>query len=96
MQLPISKADGDAHNHVDIFKLATEGVLNHYRIAAFIGQLGSCAYRRFKGNLGSKFTYAEMIDRFFQEFVDNEAICQRKAEFMAITIKQEEDLATFS
>ena len=96
MQLFIFKADGDAHIHVNIFKLATEGVPNHLKIAAFIGQLGSCAYRRFKGNLGSKFTYAEMIDRFFQEFVDNEAICQHKAEFMAITIKHEEDQATFS
>ena len=66
MQLPIFKADGDAHIQVNIFELATEGVPNHLRIAAFIGQLGTCAYRRFKGNLGSKFTYAKMIDRFFK------------------------------
>ena len=69
VQLPIFKADGDAHIHVNIFKLATEGVPNLLKIAAFIGQHGTCANRRFKGNLGSKFSYAKMIDSFFKNLL---------------------------
>ena len=76
VQLPIFKADGDAHIHINIFELATEGIFDLLKIAAFIKQLGTCAYIWLKRNLGSKFTYAKMIDRLFQEFVDNEAVCQ--------------------